>query len=173
MRNVQQPQHGQSGNQTSYSICQDPNPPVYSQESINTLLFMIQEEKLSGDLYQSFYEQTGITLFQRIATAEGRHLDALVVQATGAGVDVSSLIALPAGQYVNADLQDLYDQLIVTGSVSPEAALLVGQQVEMADIADLSNAMVSVVGTPLESVYSHLGVGSEHHLAAFNFWLGL
>lgn len=183
MRNNQQ-SHGNMGQARKFAHAGDAaqtgdclaTPPdaagfAYSDEQVASLLFMIEEEKLAGDLYEAFYEQTGLRVFGRIASAEDRHMDALVTQAELAGLDIDGILALPAGEYINPELQTLYDDLLGAGSVSADAALAVGQQVEQADIADLGEAMVAVIGTPLETVYSRLETGSAHHLAAFDFWL--
>ena len=145
--------------------------PVYTQEVIDSLMFMIEEEKLAGDLYEQFYAQTGLSIFGKIAESEDRHMDALIDQALLAGIDVSGVISLPSGEYLNEDLQTMYGELLAAGSVSSDAALMVGQQVEQVDIADLEEIMITVVGTPLETIYSNLESGSAHHLAAFDYWL--
>jgi hypothetical protein len=98
-------------------------------------------------------------------------MDALLKQADRAGIDISDLIALPAGEYADPVLQNFYAELLAAGSVSSEAALSVGRQIEIADIADLNEAMIDVSGTALVGVYSHLLTGSENHLAAFDYFL--
>jgi hypothetical protein len=183
MRN-QQPSHGNQAQASKFAQADDApqtgdclatpldaSGVVYTDEQVASLLFMIEEEKLAGDLYEAFYDQTGLLVFDRIASAEDRHMDALVNQAELAGLDIDGILALPAGEYLNPELQALYVDLLVAGSVSADAALAVGQQVEQADIADLTETMITVVGTPLEIVYSHLETGSTHHLAAFDSWL--
>lgn len=145
--------------------------PVYSDEAITKLRFMIQEEKLAGDLYETFYGQTGLKVFANIANSEDRHMASLVTQAERAGINVSDLTALPEGQFLDSALQTMYADLLAAGSVSTEAALGVGRKVESADIADIANAMADVAGTPRVGVYDRLSTGSEHHLAAFEQWL--
>lgn len=88
-------------------------------------------------------------------------------------IDVDALLSLPEGKFANAELQVMYDELLATGSVSADAALEVGRLVEQADIADLDDAMISVVGTRLGNVYGSLLTGSQQHFDAFDFWLGL
>ena len=142
-----------------------------SDDASASLTYMIQEEKLAGDLYDAFYAQTGLKVFSRIAASEDRHMNALIKQAGLAGIDVSELVSLPAGKYADPALQALYDSLYQTGSASTEAALSVGHQVEATDIADLNTAMADAAGTPLAGVYENLLMGSQHHLAAFDGWL--
>lgn len=155
--------------------CTDPLDATsldYSEESIAQLLFMIEEEKFAGDLYQAFYEQTDIIAFANIAASEDRHMAAMVDQAQSIGLDIDALLALPAGDYQNEDLDALYLQLLETGSASTQAALEVGVLVESTDIADLEQASIGLVGTPLGTAYEHLLDGSTAHLAAFEALLG-
>lgn len=138
----------------------------------DTLVAMIEEERMAGDVYELLAEQTGLVVFDRIAASEDRHEGALLRLAEAANIDLSAISGLPAGQYANAELQALYDGLIAQASASTEAALEVGVMIETLDIADLQAALVEVVGTPLWTVYSHLLDGSQQHLAAFDGLLG-
>ena len=159
-----QSQHGQN---------QSANLPVYTEESIASLRYMIEEEKMAGDLYDAFYEQTGMKVFSNIALSEDKHMGALVKQAYFAGIDVSDLISLPAGEYTNPVLQNLYADLFKAGSLSSDAALATGQQIEQVDIADLTEAMTSASGTSLVGIYGNLQAASVNHLAAFDYWLSV
>ena len=143
-----------------------------SDEAVAELLYLIEEEKLAGDIYEAFYAQTGAKIFDRIAASEDRHMDALVKQAAAAGLDVSGLLALPEGTYQDDDLQALYDELLAMGSQSRDAALEVGVLIETTDIVDLQEASESVEGTQLADVYDALLKGSISHLDAFESLLG-
>lgn len=176
MRNMSGTQSGH-GKMTMHANQNQANPMgaatpqgdvVLSDEAVASLRFMIQEEKLAGDLYEAFADQTGLRVFDRIATAEDRHMSALVNLAEKAGINVDDLIALPTGAFADAELQTMYDSLLATGSVSTDAALAVGREVELADIADLAAALESYTEPALVGVYSKLLAGSEHHLAAFD-----
>lgn len=134
---------------------------------IDELIFMLQEEKLAGDLYEAFYEQTGLKIFDRIAASEDKHMDALVRQAEALGVDVDAFVLEPTGSFVDPELQVLYDTLLAQGSVSPDAALEVGVLIETRDMVDLAAAAEAVEGTALEQAYLNLLAGSASHLDAF------
>jgi len=54
---------------------------------------------------------------------------------------------------------------------SQDAALRVGQTVERADIAALSNALKGLTAPRLENIYDNLLDASRTHLAAFGNWL--
>lgn len=139
----------------------------YSDDAVAELLFMIEEEKLAGDIYEEFYDLYGVKVFNNIAHSEDRHFDALVNQAEALDLDISHILSEDAGSYQNADLQAMYDNLLATGSESLEAALEVGVAIEQKDIVDIAAASASVEGTTLANVYDHLLEGSNHHLDAF------
>lgn len=146
---------------------------TYSPEALADLRFMIEEEKLAGDVYRVFGGlYPTIKPFQNIPKSETTHFNALVNQATLAGLDVSDLTSLSAGVYKSTDLQSLYGTLVAYGSTSSFAALTVGRDVELKDIDDLTVAMASIpASSSLYSVYGNLRSGSYNHLNAFNTWL--
>ena len=95
------------------------------EAAISDLLYMLEEEKLAGDIYEAFYDLYGTTVFDQIAASEDSHYAALVGQADLIGLDISAIEATPAGEYLNDDLQALYDALLDWGSTSEADALLV------------------------------------------------
>jgi hypothetical protein len=150
----------------------NPNSTEYTSADIGELLYMLEEEKLAGDLYEAFYAQTGAKVFKNIAKSEDGHFNALLNQAEKIGLDTDAFTFLPAGEYVNDEIQDLYDSLLKQGSASKTAALEVGVLIEETDILDLAAAAAAVEGTALESVYERLLAGSSNHLDAFEAVLG-
>ncbi len=162
---------GRGDDSAEVSQGEPPATPSLSETEVDSLLFMIEEEKLAGDLYESFYEATGLDVFNRIAQSEDHHYDSLVRLAERADIDLEGRLEQDSGVFVNEELQSLYNDLSEQGSLSQEAALNVGLVLEQADIEDLSDALSMVEDQALVQVYSQLLAGSEHHLAAFDFWL--
>lgn len=140
---------------------------TYSDAAIAELIYMIEEEKLAGDVYEVFYELYGLKIFDNIAESEDRHFDALINQAENLGIDVDTFLFEPSGEFVNDDLQTLYDTLIATGSLSLTDALEVGVLIEEKDMVDIAEAIEEVEGTRLADVYENLLDGSANHLVAF------
>ena len=135
------------------------------------ILYMREEEKVARDVYTMLYEAWGLTVFQNIARSEQVHMDAiktlidryeLVDPAAGAGV----------GEFANADLQDLYDELVARGSSSLTEALAVGALIEELDITDLQKLIPDVTHEDVAWVYENLLNGSKNHLRAFVRTLG-
>ncbi|MDE4190912.1 DUF2202 domain-containing protein [Phaeobacter gallaeciensis] len=138
-----------------------------SAEAIAELKFMIEEEKLAGDLYEAFYDVYGEEIFANIEVSEDHHFDALVDYAEKIGVDVDSFVFDTAGEFSNPELQEMYDTLLEQGLTSLEDALEVGVAIEEKDIVDIAAAAEAVPDTALADIYENLLQGSYAHLDAF------
>lgn len=138
-----------------------------SAEAIAELKFMIEEEKLAGDLYDVFYDVYGIQIFANIGDSEDRHFDAVSDYAEKIGIDVDSFVFDTAGEFSNPELQEMYDTLLEQGLTSLEDALEVGVAIEEKDIVDIAAAAEAVQDTALADIYEKLLQGSYAHLDAF------
>lgn len=146
---------------------------AYSDQAKADLRFMIEEEKLAGDVYRVFGGLYPTTMpFKNIPNAEATHYNALVGQANNIGLYIGDLTSLSAGHYLSTDLQTLYGSLVAYGRTSSFAALSVGRNIELKDIDDLNLAMSRIAtSSSLYTVYGNLRNGSNNHLNAFNNWL--
>lgn len=136
-----------------------------SAEEAAALLYMREEEKLARDVYNQLYALWGQPTFQNIAASEQTHTDEIKLL-----LDRYALAdpALDPGQFTDANLQALYDQLIAQGSVSLEEAMKVGVLIEETDIADLQARLAQTDNADIQLVYTNLMNASYNHLAAFN-----
>ncbi len=128
------------------------------------LLFMAEEEKLAGDVYQALNEKWNLRVFDNIGKAERTHEAAIKTLLTR--------YSLPdptrgAGVFSNDTMQVLYDDLVSRGSASARDALQVGAAVEEIDILDLKERMDQTDKADILLVYANLKKGSENHLRAF------
>jgi hypothetical protein len=130
------------------------------------LIFMREEEKLARDVYLTLFEVWGTPVFANIATSEQQHMDAIL--------GLLNTYKLPdpnagkmVGEFVNAELQALYDALIARGKQSALEALMVGGVIEETDIEDLVAAMETSRLSNIDKVYQNLLNGSYNHLRAF------
>ncbi|WP_175545239.1 DUF2202 domain-containing protein [Thalassovita taeanensis] len=139
----------------------------YSDDVIATLLYMIEEEKLAGDIYEAYFDLYGLKIFDNIAESEDQHFDALINQAETIGIDVDEFLFEESGTFVNEELQAMYDELLEVGSQSVIDALEVGVLIEEKDLVDIVEAVEEAEGTTLASVYDNLLTGSTYHLDAF------
>ena len=135
-----------------------------SAEESAALLYMREEEKLARDVYNQLYTLWGQPVFQNIAASEQTHTDEIKLLLDRYGLADP---ALDPGQFTDANLQALYDQLIAQGSVSLTDALNVGALVEQTDIADLQARLAQTDNADIQLVYNNLMNASYNHLAAF------
>ena len=130
-----------------------------------SLLYMVEEEKLARDIYLTLYDKWQEPLFKTIATSEERHMEAIQNILDRYGVDYS--LSDSIGVFENSELQQLYNTLVQQGESSVEDALKVGALVEETDIADLQKAINETDKKDIQRVYTNLMNGSFHHLKAF------
>ena len=159
-----------------------------SQELINTLSYMGNEERLAYDVYNRLYAEWGTKQFTNIATkSEYKHITAVqeLVQKYKINDDVDfTNVDLPALGYMNtpiesmnagtydiAVIQRLYDDLVAQGVTSEIEALKVGCTVEVVDVTDLDRDIAiaqSENATDIITVFNFLRDGSYNHYWAFD-----
>jgi hypothetical protein len=130
------------------------------------LTFIVQEEKLAHDLYAQLTNTSGAQQFANIVNSESTHIS--LVQGLLVSYDiVDPTVGLAEGEFVNQDLQALYDTLLASGSVDRAGAIAAGIAVEEKDIADIEVMLATDLPSDVVSVLERLLSGSQNHLAAF------
>lgn len=139
--------------------------PLTAEEA-KTLVFMREEEKLARDVYQKLYEKWNLVVFRNIAESEDQHFK--VVGDMLARHKIADPAAdMAPGEFRDARLAALYEELIAKGMASVNDALEVGIQIEKADIADLEEAIKQTTRLELKRLYTNLMTASFNHLEAF------
>ena len=137
------------------------------QAEVEGLLFMREEEKLAHDVYIAMFALGYSQVFDNIAQSEQTHTDAILKLLDRYGIP-DPVGDNPEGEFVNSDLQALYDALIVLGSPSLIEALAVGAEIEEIDLIDIQNLVDALEGNKdIAIVYENLMKGSRNHLRAF------
>ncbi|WP_457751986.1 DUF2202 domain-containing protein [Thermococcus sp.] len=137
-----------------------------TQEEIDGLLYMVEEEKLAHDVYVTLYEKWNLQIFNNIAQSETTHVEA--VRTLLQKYNLTDPTANePVGVFTNPDLQALYNQLIEQGSKSVIDALKVGALIEETDIIDLQERIDQTDKLDIIAVYENLMKGSRNHLRSF------
>lgn len=139
--------------------------PLSTQDQ-QSLLYMIEEEKLAHDLYIAFYEKWGLAVFKNISNSEASHQKAVANLLAKYGIKDPR--SSEQGVFTNPDLQALYNTLLAQGLTSSNNANAVGILVEKQDISDLKAAINTTSNATLDFVYGRLKTGSENHLRAFS-----
>lgn len=138
-----------------------------TEDEIASLMYMVEEEKLAMDVYAEMRDLYGLVIFDHINQSELRHVEAVSrLFEKYDGLENPILGNLP-GVFVNEEIQQLYTDLIILGSISKQDAIDVGLIIENKDMEDIKAYLAVVVSPDLIQVYSNLLSGSVNHLAAF------
>jgi hypothetical protein len=127
---------------------------------------MREEEKLARDVYLALYERWEVQTFANIAGSEDTHMEAVKTLLDRYGLS-DPVEGKAAGEFLNEELQALYDQLLDQGNRSLVDALKVGAAIEEIDILDLEEYIAQTDKADIQRVYESLMRGSRNHLRAF------
>lgn len=140
--------------------------PDLTQEEMDGLLYMREEEKLARDVYTALGEQWGMPIFQNIAGSEQAHMDSVLMLIEQYGL-VDPAAGNGVGEFSNPIFQSLYADLVAQGAISLDDALTVGATIEELDIVDLQERLAQTENEYIVQVYGNLLAGSENHLRSF------
>lgn len=147
----------------SASIIQDSD---LNETEISGIIFMREEEKLARDVYLQLADLWGLNIFTNIAGSEDTHMEAVLSLIEMADLEDPAQ-AMDHGEFLNQDLQSLYDDLVARGGESLVEALLVGAAIEEIDILDLQEYLTETDNYAVTEVYQNLLKGSINHLNSF------
>ena len=108
----------------------------------------------------------GVSNFQNKTNSEQTHTDTVANLLEKFNIPDPADTS-PAGEFVNADLQSLYNELTEMGAQSLGDALKVGAAIEEIDILDLQEYLEIIEEQAIHQGYENLIKGSENHLRAF------
>jgi len=152
------PQNGYRGAKVTQSSS------TLSQQQINDLLFMYEEEKVARDVYAILGKHWNARVFLNITQSEQRHMDAIksVLDKYNVRIGVSDNL----GSFTILALNNAYLELSKKGSLSLKDALEVGVAIEKMDIADLEKR-IPTASSDTKIIYQNLLEASRKHLSAF------
>jgi hypothetical protein len=127
---------------------------------------MVAEEKAAHDVYVTLGDMYDVPTFDRNASSEDRHQEAVRTLLDAYGV-TDPTVGDAVGEFDDPVFQAMYDDMVAAGSESLEAAAQVGITIEEVDIADLQAALDAGQPADITRVFTSLLNGSENHLAAF------
>ncbi|WP_298286486.1 DUF2202 domain-containing protein [Lutibacter sp.] len=139
---------------------------VLTQDEINDLLFLREEEKLARDVYLYSYDKYGTIVFNNIASSESSHMNSVLILLNK--YNIEDPILENRGEFRNTTLQKIYNDLIELSDISLLEALRVGNIIEDMDIKDLTLNESRTEKIDLLSLYDFLKCGSQNHLRNFN-----
>ena len=130
------------------------------------LQYLIEEEKLAHDVYTKMFELWGARVFGNILQSEESHQSQVLTVMQN--YNIKDVRQSAIGEFKNAELQSLYNELIEKGSKSEQDAFEVGVAIEELDIEDLSKMLATAKDADVIAMMENLRKGSENHLRAFN-----
>jgi len=151
---------------TNISCQNNTDDEILTQEEINNMKFMLEEEKVAFDVYTFLNEKWNLQVFVNIKESEAKHMEAmksLLLQN-----NITFQVSNEEGVFFNEKLQMMYADLIAKGSLSIVDALEVGKIIEEKDIDDLEIAISNTNDTYAKQIYTNLLNASYNHLNAFN-----
>lgn len=151
---------------TNVSCQSNTDDILVTHDEIETMKFMLEEEKLAFDVYTFLGEKWNLQVFANIKQSEAKHFEAIkgLLERNTISYEISD----EAGVFFNEELQIMYNDLIAKGSLSMIDALEVGKAIEERDIEDLQLAISKSNDSYTKQVYTNLLNASYNHLNAFN-----
>ncbi len=138
-----------------------------SNEEINGLVRMREEEKLARDVYLILHQKWNARVFSNITGSEQTHTSRVKVLLDKYNIP-DPVTDDSVGAFTNPSMKKLFDDLTAQGMISLEEALKVGVLIEEMDIKDLDQEIAKTSNAEIINVYQNLKGGSENHLRAFS-----
>ena len=129
------------------------------------LTILREEEKLARDVYLYAYGKYHLSVFQRIAQSEQRHMDSVLWLLKK--YNIPDPASPQRGIFHNKELQHLYNTLISKVNISLLDALKVGATIEDLDIKDIEKFKTTTSIPYILRVYDRLCCGSRNHLRCY------
>jgi len=174
-----------------FNLSTYPTKSNLTQELIDSLAHMGNEERLAYDIYTVLYKyhlDRGTEIKQLInipTNSEQKHVQTVQDVIRKYDIDTNTLTdvvnpvadknvdfeAMPTGVYDIPAIQELYDMLYAKGTASPQSALEVGCMVEVVDVEDLDRYIKQAEdsnATDIVEAFNYLRDGSYNHYWAFD-----
>lgn len=134
-----------------------PLQDLSEQEQLD-LMYSYSEETLAHDMYMYFYELYGQQTFLNIANSESEHQAAVKSLLDRYGIDIPT-------DY--GELNDEFEALKTQWEQGLKEALEVGVKIEMLDIEDIADTILSTDNDDIKIVFTNIGGASYNHLRGF------
>jgi len=154
------------GSCSSQALNTIPASPLSEQE-MQGLVFMREEEKLAHDVYISMSGMYDIPIFSNISQSETNHMEAVLSLLQK--YEIQDPVSDPKpGAFTNKVFSELHQTLVKQGNNSLVDALRAGAFIEETDIADLRLRLGETDNDDIKIVYENLLEASYRHLRAFS-----
>ena len=159
---------GYYGNNLSVYISKElakyPVGELTGQETTD-ILYIAEEEKLGRDLSLMYFDIWGMKSFLGSAGSEQADLDSMEILIDR--YNLENPVRDERGIFTNKSLQELYTEMVSSGSLTVQDALNNSITVEEMQIMSLDGAMASTDKEDLKFVYENLRRSSENNIQNF------
>jgi len=139
-----------------------------TDDEISSLSLQIEEEKLARDVYYTMFNLWNMNILENFSESEENHVEALLKLINKYELD-NPIDGYGIGLFENAMIQNRYDSLVASGTISVFNALMVGLSITESDIENIQYDLDYVVErNDITQVYSNLLEASMKHLDALN-----
>jgi len=142
-----------------------------SQQEIDDIKFLREEEKLARDVYLFSFDKYADPIFSSISQSEQLHMDNVLALLNE--YEIVDSASTERGVFNDELLQNLYNSLIMQSDLSLVDALTVGAIIEDLDIKDLEELHLSSNNDDIIQVCETLECGSRNHMRIFTNQLAL
>jgi len=154
-----------------FTGCKDDSTPIpavnISDTEKHELLFLLEEEKLARDVYEYNYSKYNQSIFNNISSSEAKHMNEVASLLTSFNISYDYIDLNKRGEFINTELQELYDQLVGLSDTSYVMGLTVGATIEYLDIKDLADLKNVTTNSSILDVADKLQCGSRNHMRSF------
>lgn len=137
-----------------------------SEQEVEDIRYMRQEESLANDVYDRFYEEYGVRAFGNIKFSEQTHADVFEDLIEKYGLEDSYNES--TNSFESQEVIDLRDKLVERGMEGEIEALKVAAEIEDQNVAHLREKLNNAENEGLQEIYSDLLKDSKRHLTAFD-----
>jgi hypothetical protein len=132
------------------------------------LKFLMEEEKLSRDVYTYLATKVTTRKFSNIARSEQTHMNYMATLLTKYKL-WNPTTNRKAGVFYDKDIQAFYNTLTVEGAAGLAQAYGVGVKIEEMDISGLEALLKESIPADVRAVMELLLAASRNHLEAFQY----
>jgi|APHM01.1.fsa_nt_gi Uncharacterized protein conserved in archaea len=148
-----------------YDVSDLPKEELSDQE-VEDIRFMRQEEALAYDVYGTFYDEYGVKAFTNIESSEETHTGA--IEGLVLKYDLDDPYNESTDSFDSQEFSDLREKLVDRGMESEVEALKAAAEVEDRNIAHLREKLENTDNQDTQEVYSTLLGDAKRHLTAFD-----
>jgi len=141
---------------------------ILSSQELKGLIFMAEKQKLHRDIYSAIANKTVNPLFNELSLSEAKNMDLITATIEDFG-QVSPVSKKGVGDFIQAEVQDVYDEFINSVNDNVIDQLSFALRMEERAVADIQDLLEQGEGSEdIRQLYTELLTDSYSHLDVLN-----